>query len=185
MKYCIECGSEQIALQVPEDDNRERRVCQDCGHIQYLNPKIVAGALLSWEGRILLARRAIHPRKGLWTLPAGYMELGESVAEAAARECWEEARARPESMALYGVFSLPHISQVYLMYQGTLAGGEFGVGEESSAAELFAESELPWEQLAFPIVEQTLKSYLDDRELGAFPVFERVIEPKRPPSPMS
>ena len=177
MKYCSQCGSEHLVFKIPEGDNRERQVCEDCGCIHYLNPKVVAGAILSWENRILLARRDIEPRRGLWTLPAGFMELGETLAQAAARESWEEALAKSRDMQLYGIFSLAHISQVYVIYRGTLDDGKFGVGQESCDAALFAAEDIPWTELAFPIVEQTLKRFLKDRELGHFEVFEQVIEP--------
>ena len=179
MKFCSHCGSDRLEFRIPEDDNRERRVCADCGTIHYVNPKIVAGALLSWESRVLLAKRDIEPRRGYWTLPAGYMELGESVAAAAARECWEEARAEPVDLELYGIFSLPQISQVYIMYRGELKDGAYGVGEESSDARLWLEEEIPWDDLAFPIVHRTLKRWLEERKTGEYTVFEQVLE-RRP-----
>jgi ADP-ribose pyrophosphatase YjhB (NUDIX family) len=182
MKFCSQCGSDDLRLSIPDGDNRERQVCQGCGTVHYHNPKIVAGCLLTWEGRVLLARRDIQPRRGRWTLPAGFMEMDETVPEAAARECWEEALARPDGMSLYAVFSLSHISQVYMMYRGALRDGRYGVGEESSDAQLFAEAEIPWSELAFPIVERTLKRFFDDRRREQFTVFEESIGPHWPRS---
>ncbi|MFK7956910.1 MAG: NUDIX hydrolase [Lysobacterales bacterium] len=171
-KFCSECGSGNIEHKVPEGDQHRRAVCGNCGVIHYVNPKVVAGCLLTWEGKILLAKRSIEPRKGYWTLPAGFMELKESTAEAAARECWEEALATPENMSLMGITSLPHIGQVYAMYRGTLKNGEFGVGEESAEVALFAPEDIPWKQLSFPVVHSTLKRYIrgDDN------VFDEVID---------
>ncbi len=140
--------------------------------IHYVNPKVVAGCLLTWEGKILLAKRSIEPRKGYWTLPAGFMELKESTAEAAARECWEEALAVPEGLSLMGITSLPHIGQVYAMYRGTLKNGEFGVGEESEEVALFAPEDIPWKQLSFPVVHSTLRRYIQGDEN----VFDEVID---------
>lgn len=171
-KFCSECGSAEIVQRVPEGDQHLRAVCDNCGFIHYVNPKIVAGCLLTWNGKILLAKRAIEPRKGYWTLPAGFMELQESTAEAAARECWEEALARPIDIELMGVTSLPHIGQVYMMYHGTLADGEYGVGEESSDVELFAPEDIPWKQLSFPVVHFTLKRYIS----GEMSVYDEVID---------
>lgn len=133
-----------------------------CHTIHYQNPKIVAGCIPEHDGRILLCRRAIEPRHGLWTLPAGFMENGESTEQAAARETMEEARARVEDLSLYGVFSIPHISQVYMMFRATLANDDFGPGEESLDVRLFEESDIPWDELAFPVIRLTLQRYFSD-----------------------
>lgn len=169
MKYCSDCGSE-VSLKVPEGDSRERHVCDDCGSIHYINPRIIAGTLPVYKNKILLCRRAIEPRKGFWTLPAGFMENGETTEQAAARETIEEAEAKVDIHGLYTIFNLPHISQVYMFFRADLVNGEYGVGEESLETELFNESDIPWKELAFPTIYRTLKLYFEDRKQNAFPV---------------
>ena len=163
MKFCSTCGA-SVSLCVPEGDNRERFVCTDCRTIHYQNPKIVAGSIPEWNGRVLLCRRAIEPRYGLWTLPAGFMENGETTEQAAMRETWEEARARIDIVNLYSVFSIPHINQVYMLFRGELIDGSFEPGQESLECRLFETHALPWGQLAFPVVEETLKRYVSDKD---------------------
>ena len=170
MKYCSNCGT-SVTVCIPEGDNRERFVCPQCQTIHYQNPKIVAGCIPEWEDRILLCRRAIEPRYGLWTLPAGFMENGESTEQAAMRETWEEACARVEIDTLYSLLSIPHINQVYMLFRGTLINGKFAPGEESLECALYDESEIPWNELAFPVVEETLTRYYRDRKAGnGFPL---------------
>ncbi len=171
----MECGSGALHKRIPEGDNRDRFVCSDCETIHYQNPKVVAGCLMYHGSKVLLARRSIEPRHGFWTLPAGFMELGESAIDGAARECHEEALATPVDPSLYAVFSLPRVGQVYLMYQGQLAEGRYGVGEESSDVALFEEEEIPWDHLAFPIVQRTLTRFFADRAHGTFEVFEELL----------
>jgi len=178
MKFCSECAG-QITLAVPEDDTRERFVCSQCNTIHYRNPKIVAGCLPLWQDKVLLCKRAIEPRKGYWTLPAGYLENGETIEAGAHRETWEEAAAKVEASVLYTVFSLPHISQVYMFYRANVVDGTFGVGTESLDSGLFSEAEIPWDELAFPVVTDTLKHYFKDRKNGIYPVHEGVITFKR------
>ncbi len=174
MKYCSECG-QPVTLKVPAGDNRPRHVCDACGTIHYQNPKIVAGALPVWEDRVLLCRRAIEPRYGLWTLPAGFMENGETMEEAAARESREEANARLELDGLYTVISLPTINQVYVMYRARLQDLDFHPGEESLEAALFTEAEIPWDRLAFRTIRYTLERYFEDRKTNRFPVHTHAI----------
>ncbi|MCB1714121.1 MAG: NUDIX hydrolase [Candidatus Competibacteraceae bacterium] len=169
MNYCSSCGA-AVVLQVPPGDNRERHVCQSCQTIHYSNPKIVAGCILCWEERILLCRRAIEPRYGYWTLPAGFMENGETTMEAAAREALEEAHAQAEKMALYGIYNLKHISQVYVMFRGELGQGYARAGDESLEVRLATADEIPWPELAFPVVRETLERYLEERSSGEFRV---------------
>ncbi len=170
MKYCSNCGT-TVSVRIPEGDNRERFVCAQCETIHYQNPKIVAGCIPEWEQQILLCRRAIKPRYGLWTLPAGFMENGESTVQAAMRETWEEACARVEIDTLYSLLSIPHINQVYMLFRGALVDGVFAPGEESLECKLFDETEIPWDKLAFPVVEETLKRYYRDRSEGkGFPL---------------
>ena len=165
MNYCSECGS-QVELLVPDGDDRPRHVCGACGTIHYRNPKIVVGCIPEWEDRILLCRRAIEPRYGLWTLPAGFMETGETSQQGAARETREEANARVEVGGLYTLFNLPHIDQVYLIFRSRLLDLGFGPGAESLDVELFTESEIPWDAIAFPVVKETLRLYFRDRRNG-------------------
>ncbi len=169
MKYCSHCGS-LISITVPEGDNRPRHVCTSvsCGSIHYQNPNIVAGCLIEHGDALLLCKRAIEPRYGLWTLPAGFLENGESVEEGALRETREEACADVEIMQLYTMFSLTHINQVYMMFRARLHEPLFSPGEESLEVRLFEESEIPWGELAFPVMNQTLKHYFEDRRKGEF-----------------
>lgn len=167
MKFCSQCGA-PVILRIPTGDNLLRHVCVSCDTIHYQNPKIVAGCIPEWEGRILLCRRAIEPRYGLWTLPAGFMENHESAVTAAAREALEEANAMVENLQLYGLYSLLHVSQVYLMFRGQLKDGQASPGEESLEVGLFAEEEIPWEKLAFTVVHETLRQYFAERRAGAF-----------------
>jgi ADP-ribose pyrophosphatase YjhB (NUDIX family) len=182
MHYCSNCGA-TVTSKVPEGDSRPRYVCDACNTIHYQNPKIVAGCLPVWNGRLLLCQRAIEPRYGLWTLPAGFMENGESTPQAAARETLEEACAEVSDLALYGVFSIPQISQVYMMFLARMVSGNFAPGEETLATRLFTEAEIPWGQIAFPVVERTLKRYFHDVRNGHFPVHVEDIfrHPQRSP----
>lgn len=174
LKYCSACGG-PLRLRIPSGDQLVRHVCATCGTVHYQNPKLVAGCLPQWEDRVLLCRRAIEPRRGLWTLPAGFMERGESTEAAAARETQEEALARVEVLGLYTLFSLPDIDQVYLLYRARLLDLDFGPGEESLEVRLFAEHEIPWEALAFPTITETLRRFFADRRRGRFVLHTGVI----------
>jgi ADP-ribose pyrophosphatase YjhB (NUDIX family) len=144
---------------IPEGDNRTRLVCPDCGYIAYANPKIVVGAVCWWQTAILLCKRAIAPSLGLWTIPAGFMELGETTSEGAAREVWEEAQARVVIEDLVGIYEIPHINQVHIIYRGPMTSPEFAPGLESEAVDLFAWEDIPWEQLAFPSIRWSLERF--------------------------
>ena len=168
MKFCSHCGAGELSWRVPAGDNRSRHVCEQCGTVHYQNPRIVAGCILEWQGRVLLCRRSIEPRYGLWTLPAGFMENGEGAVAAARREALEEANAVGEDLQLYGVYSLPHISQVYLLYRGVLQGGAASAGEETLEVELFEEAGVPWGELAFTVVQDALAHYFPERRAGVF-----------------
>jgi ADP-ribose pyrophosphatase YjhB (NUDIX family) len=145
--------------QIPDGDDRERLTCPDCGFIAYENPKMVAGSVVSVDGKILMCRRAIEPRKGFWTLPAGFLELHETPEEGAMREAWEEARARIAIDALLAVYSVPRISQVQLIYRATLSEPGFSAGPESLEVALFGWDEIPWTEIAFPSVKWALDEY--------------------------
>jgi ADP-ribose pyrophosphatase YjhB (NUDIX family) len=167
MKYCSQCGT-PLSHRIPPGDNRPRYVCDACGAIHYQNPKMVVGCIAEWEDRVLLCRRAIEPKYGLWTLPAGFMENGETAAEGAMRETLEEAGARVEIIDLYSLISLPDINQVYLLYRARLLDLDYIPGEESLEAALFLEQDIPWEQIAFRTVHNTLDHYYADRRNGAY-----------------
>ena len=167
MNFCKQCG-EKVAQEIPENDTRLRYVCTSCTTIHYENPNIVAGVLpliVDSKGieKVLMCRRAIEPRYGLWTLPAGFMENGESVEEAAARESYEEANLKLSDLKLYTVMSLPHISQVYMLFIAK-AENDFSPGFESLETRLFDESEIPWTEIAFPVMTKTLQCYFIDQK---------------------
>lgn len=159
-----------FALEVPPGDDKERRVCQRCDFIDYQNPKIVAGSVVLKGDQILLCKRAIEPRKGFWTLPAGFMELGESVEEAAMREAQEEALADIEIDRLMAVYSVPRIGQVQVMFRARL-DGDFGIGPESEDVKLVDWKDIPWSELGFPTVVWALTHYAQTRDLDAFAPF--------------
>lgn len=167
MNYCSACGA-PVTQEIPADDNRLRHVCSRCRTVHYQNPRVVAGCIPEWHGKILLCRRAIEPRAGRWTLPAGFMELGETTAEAAVRETMEEAHARVGEPELYTVMSLPHAGQVYIMYRAPLLDLDYRPGTESTHVELFEPGAVPWEELAFPTIHHTLACYLEDLAQGVF-----------------
>jgi len=167
MNYCSTCG-EKVSLIIPEGDNRHRYVCESCETIHYENPKIVTGCIPQWQDKILLCKRAIEPRYGLWTLPAGFMENAETNIEGAARETAEEANAQVENMQLFCVFSIAHINQVYTMYRGDLVGGMASPGAESLDVALLDESEIPWKNMAFQVMHETLRPYYQDKKKGVF-----------------
>ena len=179
MNYCSSCGS-AVARRVPSGDNRERFVCDACGTIHYQNPKIVTGCLPIYGDQVLLCQRAIQPRQGLWTLPAGFLENGETSTEGAARETKEEACANVAIEGLYTVFNLPHISQVYMFFRASLLDLDFAPGFESTDVRLFREDEIPWQHLAFPVVRDTLEHYFRDRASGVYPVrVGDILHPRR------
>lgn len=157
-----------INLTIPAGDNRERKVCADCGFIAYENPKIVVGSVCLWEGRFLLCKRAIDPRAGYWTLPAGYLELHESTIAGAAREAWEEAQARIAIDSLLAIYDIPRISQVQLIYRARLIAPDVAAGPESLAVQLFTWDEIPWQDLAFPSVRWALEHYRESSASGDF-----------------
>ena len=163
MKFCSECAN-PISQLVPEGDNRQRYVCLNCDTVHYQNPRIVAGTLPTHGRQVLLCKRAIEPRKGYWTLPAGFMENGETTEEGALRETLEEANARIDNPRLYTMITVPHISQVHLFFQGELADLDFFCGPESLEVQLFDEADIPWQELAFPTISKTLRQFFTDRK---------------------
>jgi ADP-ribose pyrophosphatase YjhB (NUDIX family) len=179
IKFCNFCGA-AVTHRIPEGDSLQRAVCDACGLIHYQNPKIVVGCVPVYGDRILLCKRAIEPRHGLWTLPAGFMENNESASEGAAREALEEANAKVEIEDLYTVYSIPHISQVYMMFRAKLLDADVSPGIESLEVKLVTADEIPWDRLAFAMVKRTLEHYLEDRKRGTFvPRFGDIKPPQR------
>ncbi len=179
MKYCSHCSA-TVELLIPEGDSLPRYVCTACHLIHYQNPKVVVGCIPEWEDKILLCRRAIEPRLGWWTVPAGFMENNETLAQAAARETLEEATARVEIGDLYAIYSLPHISQVYVLFRAQLLDLDFKPGIESLEVKLMNENEIPWEEMAFRVIHDPLRRYFNERRQGKLGFHMGVIE--RPPS---
>ena len=168
IKHCRDCGA-QVAYRLPDDgDTRERAVCPACNTVHYQNPLNVVGTVPYWGDRVLLCKRNIEPRWGKWTLPAGFMELGESVAQGAARETVEEAGAEFEMEELLSILSVPRVGQVHLFFRARLLSERFDPGPETIEARLFAEHEIPWEEIAFRTVRETLERYFADRKVGSF-----------------
>lgn len=167
IKFCRACGT-AVQYVIPVDDNRERAVCPACGTIHYENPLNVVGTLPVWEDQVLLCRRNIEPRYGLWTLPAGFMELGETTEQGAVRETEEEAGARVELQGLYTLLNVVRVGQVHLFYRARLLDTRFEPGPETIEARLFRESEVPWDEIAFRTVRETLRHYFEDRARGRF-----------------
>ena len=168
MNFCSQCGH-PVAHQIPPGDDRQRYMCNHCGAIHYQNPRTISATLPVWQQQILLCRRAIAPRQGYWTLPAGFMENGETTRQAAARETWEEALAKVEVGELYTITSIPHINQVQMLYLAELPHPEYAAGPESTEVRLFSEEEIPWDELAFLTISNALKLYFEDRRNGVFP----------------
>jgi ADP-ribose pyrophosphatase YjhB (NUDIX family) len=170
IQHCRVCGA-AAEYRIPRDDNRERATCTACGEIHYENPINVVGTLPVWGDQVLLCRRNIEPRYGFWTLPAGFLELGESTSEGALRETDEEAGARIELQGLYTVLNVVRVGQVHLYYRARMLDTRLAPGPETIEARLFREDEVPWDQLAFRTVRQTLEHFFADRrDGGIFPV---------------
>ena len=166
MKFCSECAH-PVTLLIPEGDNRERPVCHNCGTIHYINPRIIAGTLPVYQGKILLCKRAIEPRAGKWTLPAGFMEQGETLSEGAERETEEEAGITVKAGPMLASISVPHISQVHIFFLAHMTSPDHADRtSESTDVGLFAPEDIPWDEIAFPTVSKTLKHYLKDIETG-------------------
>jgi ADP-ribose pyrophosphatase YjhB (NUDIX family) len=177
MKFCSNCAS-PVAKRIPPGDNVPRWVCDACGEIHYQNPKLVVGAVPEWDGRLLLCRRAIEPRYGYWTLPAGFMENDETAGQAALRETLEEAGARIELLAPYSLISVPYVNQVHLFYRARLLDLEFRPGEESLEVALYEEAQVPWKDIAFRTVGLTLKHWFADRKAGTFGFHAEDVAPR-------
>jgi ADP-ribose pyrophosphatase YjhB (NUDIX family) len=167
INFCPTCGT-PISFRIPAGDSLPRHVCDACGAIHYRNPRLVVGTLPVWADQVLLCRRAIEPRHGKWTLPAGFMENGETVAQAALRETREEANAHIDLGEMFTLISVPHINQVHVIFGAKLIDLEFSAGEETLEVRLFQEHEIPWDDIAFRTIAITLRHYFDDRRAGTF-----------------
>lgn len=178
MKFCSNCGA-PVTQRIPPGDSLPRFVCDRCNTVHYQNPRMIVGCIPEWEGRILLCRRGIEPRYGLWTVPAGFMENGETTYEGARRETLEEANARIEMGQLYALYNIPHINQVYMLFRARLLDLDFHAGAETLEVRLFAEHEIPWSDIAFATVRNTLTHYYHDRRSGEFRFHMGTIEPMK------
>ena len=168
IKHCRQCGN-AVEQRIPDDgDTKPRAVCPACHTIHYINPLNVVGTIPVWGDKVLLCKRNIEPRKGRWTLPAGFMELGETTAEGAARETVEEAGAQFEMHALFSLINVARVGQVHLFYRATLLSPEFAPGTETQEAVLFDEADIPWDEIAFRTVKETLEHFFADRRAGHF-----------------
>lgn len=178
-RFCSYCGS-ATSFTIPPGDTRSRRVCPSCGAVHYENPRVVVGCVPEHKGRILLCRRAIEPRRGYWTVPAGFLENGETLEAGAARESWEEALANVSIGTLLAVVNIPEACQVHVFFRATLASPEYGAGEESLEARLVEPSAIPWDDIAFPSTRYALQQYLADRDTGATPAHLTTLERRHP-----
>lgn len=174
MNYCPDCGA-PMRFAIPAGDDRERNICTATGDIFYKNPRNVVGCIPEYDGRILLCKRAIAPRLGFWTLPAGFLELGETTAGGAARETHEEACAEVAIDGLFSLLDIPHIGQIHMFYRATMNRPEFAAGQETTDIALVDEADIPWRQLAFPTIFHTLELYCADRAAGQFTLHDEAI----------
>jgi len=167
VKYCSNCGA-RLSYRIPKEDDRPRFICDSCGVIHYENPNIVVGSIPIWQESILFCRRAIEPRYGKWTLPAGFLENGETVEAGAKRETFEEAGARIVELRPYALYNLAFVNQVYIMFRATLPEPVFSAEHETLEVKLFKKHEVPWNELAFSAIQKILQDYFDDLKKGAF-----------------
>ncbi len=167
-KFCTICGA-LTEKRIPTDDDHERSVCKQCGQVHYSNPKMVVGCIPELEEKILLCRRNIEPRKGMWTLPAGYLENGESVQDGAVRETLEETNAAVQIIEPYRLFNIVFVDQIYFMFRSRLTSKTFGPTNESTEVRLFDEKDIPWDDIAFEVIKQTLEHFFKDRKKGDYP----------------
>ena len=181
MKFCSDCGN-PLERKIPPGDHLPRYLCAACGTIHYRNPKVIVGCIPEWEdGRILMCKRAIEPRLGKWTFPAGFLELAETSGQGAAREAQEESQALIEIGELFVVINVPYVSQLYLIHRARMTAPHFGPTTESSEVVLMREDEIPWDQIAFPTIWHSLKFFFADRAAGqpGFHTLDLTHPPKR------
>jgi ADP-ribose pyrophosphatase YjhB (NUDIX family) len=184
MNFCSHCGT-RVVVRVPPGDSLPRHVCDTCGTIHYQNPKIIVGCIPTWENRVLLCKRAIEPRYGLWTVPAGFMENGETTGDGAKRETLEEANANVEIGDLFALYNIPHINQVYMLFRAQLLDLDFHAGAETLEVRLCKDTEVPWDEIAFATVRNTLTHYFNDQRRGHFGFHLGTIEPMPRNTPRS
>ena len=170
MKFCSQCGH-TVSQLVPLGDSRLRYVCDHCQTVHYQNPNIVAGCVPVWGTQVLLCRRAIEPRLGYWTLPAGFMDSGETTEQAALREVWEESGVRAEIVSPYSIFSVPKISEVYIIFRAIALEITGQSGPETMDYKFFAPEEIPWEQIYYPAIRQILERYILERQAGVYGIY--------------
>jgi len=182
MKFCSACGH-PLELRTPKGDHLPRHVCVHCGAVHYRNPKVIAGCVPeAADGRILMCRRAIEPRLGLWTIPAGFLELNETSRDGAARETLEETQAKVEVGELFAVIGVPQVSQIYMIHRARLLGEHHGPTDESLETRLMREDEIPWDEIAFPTIYHSLKFFFEDRAHGrqGFHAIDLMRKPREP-----
>ncbi|KAA0011912.1 NUDIX hydrolase [Billgrantia pellis] len=174
--YCCRCGHHPLARGIPKDDTHERLYCGACGFVYYDNPKVIAGAIIEREGRLLLCQRGIPPRVGTWTLPAGFMERGESVEEAAQREVMEETGIQTEILTPYSIFSVPPTNELYIIYRARLQEWSASPGHETLDVKWFHPEEIPWEEIFYPAIRQILERYIDEHAGGIYGIYSGSME---------
>lgn len=181
MKYCSDCGT-PVEHKIPFGDHLPRAICPACGTVHYRNPKVIVGCIPEWGDQILMCKRAIEPRLGRWTFPAGFLEQHESSGQGAAREALEESRGEVEIGELFVVINVPYVSQVYMVHRARLLAPQFGPTSESSEVVLMGEDEIPWDEIAFPTIWHSLKFFYADRKAGrkGFHTLDLLHKPKRP-----
>jgi ADP-ribose pyrophosphatase YjhB (NUDIX family) len=167
IKFCSNCGG-LINKRIPKGDDRLRHICDSCGTVHYKNPKLVVGCIAEWKDKILMCRRAIAPQIGKWTLPAGYLESAETVAQGARRETLEEAKANVDIIEPYALFNLTFVDQIYFIFRAKLINLDFGPGPESQEVVLMTEKDVPWDEIAFDVIKKILKCYFIDKSNGSF-----------------
>jgi ADP-ribose pyrophosphatase YjhB (NUDIX family) len=170
-RFCPQCGSGDLCRRQPAGDTHERLLCGACGYIHYENPKVIAGCIIEREGHYLLCQRAIPPRVGTWTLPAGFMENGETTEQAALREVWEETGVRAEILSPYSIFSVPRISEVYIIFRACALEITGQHGPETLAYRFFAAEEIPWDAIYYPAIRQILERYIEERQAGVYGIY--------------
>ncbi|MCP1622509.1 NUDIX hydrolase [Pseudomonas nitroreducens] len=170
-RFCPACGSGGLSRQCPPGDTHERLTCAGCGYIHYENPKVIAGCIIERDGKYLLCQRGIPPRPGTWTLPAGFMENGETTEQAALREVWEETGVRADIVSPYSIFSVPTISEVYIIFRASVIEETGEHGPETLQVKFFAPEEIPWECIYYPAIRQILERYIEERQAGVYGIY--------------
>lgn len=169
--FCPNCGADRLSRHVPVGDTHQRLVCAGCDYIHYENPKIIAGCIIEQDGKYLLCQRAIEPRSGTWTLPAGFMENGETTEQAALREVWEETGVRADIISPYSIFSVPRISEVYIIFRAAVLEVTGNFGAETLDYRFFAPEDIPWERIYYPAIRQILERYIEERSAGVYGIY--------------